>query len=151
MTLALEESRPLEELSSMSKRFAFVNAVSALCYTIVDDEPPTDMDRGRCTTSVNAVVNFVVAQHGRMPDYLRAPLFLLTVLFNLAGLWHARTPFHRQLPVDRRRQIAAWRRSRFRVARDFVRLYESLVLFSWYSMLTAHVEPDVPRLASDWR
>jgi hypothetical protein len=149
--VAASDSLGPERFSTMSVRFGFVNTVSALCYTIVGDQPHTNFTRARSDVSVNAVVNFVIGQQGRMPDYLRAPLFLFTVLFDLAGLAHAGTPFHRQRPAVRRRQIEAWRRSRLTVARDLVRLYESLALFGWYSLLSARNEPEHGRPLSSER
>lgn len=126
-------------------RVRFVNTVSALCYSIVRDESQRIPACDPSAVSPNAIVNFVVGQQGRMPDYLRLPLSLMTMIFALDGLRYGGAPFHRMTPDARRRQIDAWRTSRLGVARDFIRLYESLTLFCWYSMaVTTDVQAEAP-------
>lgn len=118
----------------------FVNAVSALCYSILWDQPrslPTGED---CDVSPNAVVNFVLHQHARMPDYLRFPFFFLTLAFDCSGVLLTGTRFHRMDHSERQRQIELWRSSRFSFPRDFIRLYEGLAVFCWYSILSARLE-----------
>jgi hypothetical protein len=119
-------------------RAGFDDTVSALCYSILREEtaklPPTD---GATAFAPNAVVNFVLDQHRRMPDFLRFPLVILTIAFDFAGLRHEGVRFHRMSPAARQRQIERWRRSSSRVARDFVRLYDSLAIFGWTSMIVA--------------
>jgi hypothetical protein len=75
---------------------------------------------------VGRVADFVRAQHGRMPDYLRLPLAGLTLLFDAAPLLGFSKPFHRRSPEQRRRQVRAWRESRLGFRRDLMRFYESL-------------------------
>jgi hypothetical protein len=58
---------------------AFGNAVSALCYSFIHahfGERAGDPD-----ARWNSTVRFVLAQHARMPDYLRFPLKVLTLAF----------------------------------------------------------------------
>ena len=119
-------------------RAGFDNTVSALCYSILRDETERVSLADRGAVSPNAVVNFVLDQHGRMPDYLRFPLILFTLAFDLAGLGYGGARFHRMAPPARQRQIAAWRNSRVGLARDFVKLYDSLAIFCWTSMMVAH-------------
>jgi hypothetical protein len=125
-------SRPAVSSASMRPRFA--NTVSSLCYSLVLDEAQRVSVGDSSAVSAKAVVNFVLGQCSRMPDYLRLPLVLLTLAFDLAGLRHGGTLFHRMDAAAKRRQIAAWRCSRFGIARDFIRLYDSLAIFGWYSM-----------------
>ena len=58
---------------------------------------------------------FVVAQHSRMPDYLRLPLIMLTLV---CDWWPIVFGFGRSLhslPLDQRRQVlSAWKGSRIR-------------------------------------
>lgn len=116
-------------------RALFGNTVSAICYSIVREESqglgPSDRER----VSPNAVVNFVLDQHRRMPDYLQRALLLLTICFAITGLFYGGSMFHRLSPASRSRQIATWRQSRIRAQRDFVRLYDGLAVFCWYSMV----------------
>lgn len=121
----------------------FVNTVSALCYSMLNEQRKPAVGDA-CDLSPNVVVNFVLDQHGRMPDYLRLPFLLFTVLFDLAGVVQRGTLFHRMEHSDRQRQIEAWRNSRFSLARDLIRFYESLVVFCWYSMLNARLETPDP-------
>jgi hypothetical protein len=108
----------------------FEAAVSALCYTVLDERcpPPTPG-----AFSHNDVVRFVLEQHARMPDYLRLPMRLLTVGFDWWGLVPLGRRFHRAPPDLRRRQVEAWRRSRLGLCRDLIRFYESLAVFGWNS------------------
>jgi hypothetical protein len=119
-------------------RAGFTNTVSAFCYSILADEVEKVSPADSAAVSANAVVNFVLEQHRRMPDYMRFPVIVLTLVFDLAGLFHGGRLFHRMAPSARRQQIAAWRESRSPVARDFVRLFDSLAVFCWVSNLVAH-------------
>lgn len=110
---------------------AFSETVSAICDSIV---------LGRCDPEANElsrrrseVVRFVVAQHGRMPDYLRSPIRLATVAFDLFGIARYGRRFHTQSQATRWRQIEVWRDGPFPPARDFIRFYESLILYRWYA------------------
>lgn len=130
-------------------RRSFLGTVSAFCYSIAEGEAKGTGPGAPVWVSPNVVTSFVLAQYARMPDYLRLPLFVLTLVFDLAGLGRSGTRFHRMTPCARRQHIAAWRTSRFRVARDFVRLFESLAVFCWYSqMVTLHREEEQVAVAS---
>ncbi|MGH8509366.1 MAG: hypothetical protein ACREVH_11715 [Gammaproteobacteria bacterium] len=138
MCVIVRGRREVGEPFQQSMRLGFINTVSALCYSMLieEREPAAGED---CNLSPNAVVNFVLDQHERMPDYLRFPFLLFTIFFDLAGVVHGGTLFHRMEQSDRRRQIEAWRNSRFGLPRDFIRFYESLVVFCWYSMLSTRL------------
>jgi hypothetical protein len=118
----------------------FEATVSALCYSILQE---------RCRARVdgddfrhNEVVRFVRAQQRRMPDYLRWPLFILTLVFDWSGCLRGQGRFHRQEHARRWRQIEAWRRSRLGCCRDLVRFYESLVVLCWFSETDRHERMD---------
>jgi hypothetical protein len=106
--------------------------VSALCDSIVVS---------RCAPAHSELrehhaelTRFVLAQQDRMPDYLRWPFRILTILFDLFGLVYAGRLFRSQDQATRWRQIEAWRTAPFfSPARDFIRFYESLVLYRWYA------------------
>jgi hypothetical protein len=113
----------------------FQHTVSALCYSIIDQRCQSSGTVQRSITAFpnNEVVEFVVEQHQRMPDFLRFPILILTLIFDgLAVLWRG-APFHTLPPNLRSQQIETWRNSRFSFCRDLIRFYESLTLFSWYS------------------
>jgi choline dehydrogenase-like flavoprotein len=109
----------------------FFATVSALVYTVIADRRGESAGRG---DPPNAVVNFVVSQHRRMPDYLRAPLKLLTLLFSASTLPGHRKLFHRLESAARSKQIDRWRRGRFGFQRDLIRIYESLAVFGGESL-----------------
>jgi len=108
---------------------SFPATVSALTYSIIRERCADD---GRSFPH-NRVVRFILEQHGRMPDYLRAPLQLLTLIFDAWALPFAGRPFHR-LPHERRwRQVLAWKQSRPGPRRDLMRFYEGLAIFGWHA------------------
>ncbi len=104
----------------------FNDAVSALVYSLASSHahPAHAELRG----PYNDLAQFVLAQHGRMTDYLRWPLAALTVGFDAAG-----KTFHRQPPEMRERQIAAWRDSGASFQRDLIKYFESLTTLALHS------------------
>lgn len=114
----------------MIKRF-FTTTVSALCYSLIDyrfkDSPILQYFPN------NSVVNFVIEQQNRMPDYLRLPLLILTLIFDIWGLLRTGSFFHSQSPSVRQQLIQVWKNSRFQICRDLMRFYESLVVLYWQS------------------
>jgi hypothetical protein len=109
----------------------FQATVAALCATLIEEVcwPPADDADPR----LEAVLRYVLDQQGRMPDYLRWPMRCLTLAFDWWGVFRGGGRFHRLSPAARRRQLAEWRAARLGFCRDFVRFYESLVVFSWFS------------------
>ncbi len=109
---------------------SFQATVSAFCYSFVAERclPPHQADFPH-----NRVTQFVLEQHRRMPDYLRLPIVVLTWLFDLGGILYGFRRFHRLEHSLRWRQIEAWRQSRLGFCREFVRFYESLMTFAYYS------------------
>jgi hypothetical protein len=69
-----------------------------------------------------------------MPDHLRLPLLVLTCGFGWLSLPTTGAPFHRLSPDRRRRRVHAWRTARLGICRDFVRFWETLVVFGWTSL-----------------
>ncbi len=114
----------------MIKRI-FTNTVSALCYSLIDYRFQA------CSTPLyfphNSVVQFVLEQQNRMPDYLQFPLCFLTLIFEIWGLFRRGSLFHCQPPSVRQLEIQAWKNSPFQICRDLMRFYESLVVLYWQS------------------
>ncbi len=109
----------------------FEKTVEGICDSILQSRcqvPPEDADARR-----TEVVQYVLAQHGRMPDYLRLAFRLATWGFELAGLAHGGRVFHRAAHPSRWRQIESWRGGPVPVTRDFIRFYESLIVQCWYA------------------
>ena len=80
---------------------------------------------------VAAVSRFVLGQHGRMPDYLRWPLLLVTLAFDSYPCVVRGRPFHCLALPDRARFLQAWKRGWLGVQRDLIKFYESLTVFGW--------------------
>ena len=108
---------------------SFKKTVLALADTIASQRC------GPTTSGVSRerVADFVLAQHGRMPDYLRLPLKILTLVFSISSVVTSGRRFHR-LSDDRQcRQVSRWKNSRFGPCRDLMKFYESLVIFGSYA------------------
>src|SRR5215469_12551210 len=72
------------------------------------------------------LIQFIIEQHARMPDYLRTPMMLAALGFDLAGMAKHGKTFHKQSAAERERQLARWRTSNVGFKRDLVRYFESL-------------------------
>lgn len=107
--------------------------VSALVYAMVD-ERSRDRTFAPGLISTNAVVQFVLEQQSRMPDYLRLPVRLATWLLAADSLKNNFKPWHKQTLAQRQAQLAVWRNSPVAPFRDFIRLYESLVTLAFESL-----------------
>ena len=118
----------------------FQSTVSAIVYSILRERfLPGDPDR---RIPHNRAVRFLLEQHGRMADYLRWPLVVLTLAFDWSSLPRHGRRFRRLEPAARARRIEAWRNSPLGLCRDFVRFYDSMVVFYWYSKVDRAVHRD---------
>lgn len=77
----------------------------------------------------NKTQRFIFWQIKQMPDYLRYPFFILTFCFSLQIFLLHFKPFHSLPFLTRTRVLNIWRNSRLGVRRDFIRFYETLVIF----------------------
>src|SRR5882724_4835049 len=113
----------------------FHDTVSALVYSLaqMNAEPA----RSRLLPPYNDLVRFVLAQHARMPDYLRAPILAATLGFDLPAVLRRGHRFHTLPPAIRSRQIEAWKNSPLGFKRDLVRYFESLATLALYSRMDA--------------
>ncbi|MCW6036936.1 hypothetical protein K4A83_11770 [Spirulina subsalsa FACHB-351] len=76
------------------------------------------------------VLSFVLAQYQRMPDFLKLPFGILTFCFNFWGLVTGGRFFIYLSASQQKKQIQAWQSSSLKISRDFIKFYESLVIFS---------------------
>lgn len=109
----------------------FHDAVSALVYSFA--QMRAERSHENLQPPYNDLTQFVLSEHGRVAEYLRAPLVAATLGFDILGLLSHAKRFHRLTPADRARQITAWKNSRFSVKRDLVRYFESLSVLALYS------------------
>ena len=69
-----------------------------------------------------------------MPKYLSWSLLTLTVMFDLYGLLLVQKRFRHQRHSQRERQINLWKNSPLGPCRDFIRFYEKMIIFVYYSL-----------------
>ncbi len=126
---------------------AFEGAVSALCYAFI--RAHFGARAGEPGPRWNDTVRFVLAQHARMPDYLRLPLQVLTLLFvHWSGF--PRLGTYRNLDPDRRwSRIVRMRRSMLGPFRDLIRFYEGLTIFGFHGELARAEDAGRPMPAPD--
>jgi hypothetical protein len=110
----------------------FNSTVSALCHVLVRNGFARDVGISS-PSACNAAARFAVAQHAGMPDFLRGPLFFLTILFGIQAFIKSGRFFHLQSPEARWAHVLAWKSSRLGVRRDLIRFYESLTVLVWSS------------------
>lgn len=105
--------------------------VSALTEALVEECCSARVTDSQELTS--DVVQFVSDQQSRMPHYLQIPMKVLTILFWASASIRFGRPFHK-LPHEKRwRQIEAWGRSRLAFKRDFVKFFETIIVFAWHA------------------
>jgi hypothetical protein len=77
-----------------------------------------------------AVAEFVRGQFARMPDYLRPPIWLLTLVLDSwpVVIGYGR-PLHRLGRAEASRVLAGWRTGWPPFRRDLVKFYEALAVF----------------------
>jgi uncharacterized heparinase superfamily protein len=121
----------------------FEAAVSALTYSLLDAGGVTDAAAGRFIQ--NRVCRYILAEHGRLPDYLRLPMRMLTLLFDAQTLPFAGVAFHALPPERRAPWIDRWRTAPLGACRDFIRFHESLAIFAGYDALFPPPPPEPPR------
>jgi hypothetical protein len=109
--------------------------VSALAYSIIrercgDDGSGYDLPHNR-------VVQFVLEQHSRMPDYLRLPIRCATLALDALPVPFRLRPLHLLQHEERWRVVTRMRESRIGPFRDLIKFYESLVVFAWHGEVEA--------------
>ena len=103
--------------------------VSAIAVELERRHLKTDAETDmQLHAGLESVVDEIVECQRNMPDYLRAPMWILTQVFDLAGLFSGGSRFRKLLPAQQTAQVDAWRNSRLEFCRNFVRFYESLFL-----------------------
>jgi choline dehydrogenase-like flavoprotein len=107
----------------------FEDTVSALAYSLAG---PHHASPG-LEAPYNDLTQFVLAQHARMPDYLRTPMLVAALGFDMFGCLKHGTRFHRQAPAQREQQVRQWRQANLGLQRDLIRYFESLATLALYS------------------
>ncbi len=116
----------------------FHDTVSALVYSLAQTN--AEPLRPGLQPPYNDLVRFVLAQHARMPDYLRVPILAATLGFDLPAVLRNGHRFHTLPPAVRLRQVEAWKNSPLGFKRDLMRYFESLTTLALYSRMDAGAE-----------
>jgi len=101
--------------------------IRAISHVIADENVGSAF---LCEERERVVSEFILGQVEHMPGYLRKPFHLLALLFALAPILSYGHSFHRSAPQCQRLVLARWRASRLGFRRDFVRFFDTLVLFA---------------------
>jgi hypothetical protein len=70
----------------------------------------------------------IVAQQGRIPDYLRLPVQVATLIFDWSGILSGGKRFQAKDTAGKMAQLERWKHSRVGFCRNFIRFYDSLFL-----------------------
>lgn len=125
-------------------RKTFRKTAEALCESFLRER------YGAAAASRDAIRDasgFALAQHARMPDYLRLPFFGATLFFGLSALVMRGAPFHRLNGEKRQQHIRLMRR--IGPFRDLMRFYEGLSVFAYDEALErgpAEEPPQAPAI-----
>lgn len=79
---------------------------------------------------------FVLEQQREMPDYTKLGLFVFTFIFNIYSIIYFHKSFHRLILQDQYKLIQKWKKSHFSSFADFIRFFESLVVFDLYHSIS---------------
>jgi len=104
------------------------DTVSALVYSIARSHAGRNHN-----PPYNDLTRFVLCQQSQLPDFLQAPMRMLTLGFDLLGYLQTGGFFHTRAEQSRARMITSWKRSRRSFQRDLLRYYESLTTVGLYS------------------
>ena len=109
--------------------FCFVTA--ALGYKKVSDEP------------LKQATDMMCRRIELMPRTLSIPLVFLTFIFDWYGFFISGRRFQDQVASRQQRQILQWKKSPLGPMREFIKFYEKMVIFIYYSL------PDSVRIFYD--
>jgi len=107
----------------------FRRTVHALTLALLPGRVPATA-RASDDAAAGRVSDFVLRQTHRMPGYLRWGIIVATLGFFSWSIVRTGRRADRLSTERLRRLLAGWRRSRIGVLRDFVRFYETLVVFA---------------------
>lgn len=103
--------------------------ISALCYSLYAERCQLLLKSQRTSAAPNRAFRFVINELQASPEYVRLSLSALVLVFALSALPCHGGTFAQATLYQRQLQINRWRSSQIGVFRDFIRFFESLVLF----------------------
>jgi len=116
------------------------DTVSALIYSIAKIHAGAN----KLNPPYNDLTRFVLLQQSQLPDFLQAPMRVLSLGLDLLGYLQPGRSFHTRPEKNRARMIASWKSSKLSFQRDLLRYYESLGTFGLYSRQPASVTRTEP-------
>lgn len=69
-----------------------------------------------------------------MPVWLKLPILILTFLFNIFGILSTGRLFYAQSFGQQIKTVDAWQNSPIKLCREFIKFYEKMALFIYYSL-----------------
>jgi len=84
-----------------------------------------------CLESTSTVL---LKKIGAMPIWLKLPILILTFLFNILGVLSTGLFFEVQSFQQQMKTVDAWGNSPIKLCREFIKFYERLALFIYYSL-----------------
>lgn len=114
--------------------FSFKGAIWGLVDATIRQHQPADGDAG----NIDAIAEYLMRVHAKMPDYLRVSFAVLTVLFDVWPYPTKGRPFHRLGLAERTMQIKSWEKSRLEPHRRLIEFYKTFAIYGLYSELYAH-------------
>ena len=86
------------------------------------------------TSCLESTTGLLIGKIQAMPIWLKYPILILTFLFNILGILSAGHLFQAQ-PFDQQiKTVEAWKNSRIKLCREFVKFYDKLALFIYFSI-----------------
>lgn len=77
---------------------------------------------------------FLVKKIEAMPLWLKFPMLVLTFLFNIWGFVSTGHLFQAQSLSQQMKTVGAWQDSSIKLCREFIKFYEKLALFIYFSL-----------------
>lgn len=104
---------------------SFEKCVHAIADTMAQQDCLPATSKG----TVDAVANYLMATHVRMPDYMRLGFWVLVVVFDIWPYATSGRHFHRLDFEQRCHHLDGWEHSRMGFRRSLVALFRALVNF----------------------
>jgi len=119
----------------------FENTVTALVSELAAMQPDS---QNPFSPPYADVSGFVFEQLKRMPWFFGSAITVATWVFGASGLWRDGCFFSKKQPPRRKRQVAIWRQSKFKLCRDLMKFYVALVALALYSRPGANLAGKIP-------
>lgn len=110
----------------------YSETISTMVYALAYEKNGRSVISNR---KILKIEGFIFRQVNRMPDFILFSFKILFILFILFSLFTKKNMFSKLSLSDRLYIINKWRFSSFKPMRDFIRVFDSLVIFSLMDVL----------------